>query len=295
MSPSAPDHDDYFLDPRLVRRAFDRASATFDAHAAVHGELRTRLLERLDVVRIKPDIVIDLGAGTGHASRALQDRYRQAQVVAVDLSIGMLEQARRQQRFLKRFGRVAADAQALGLKTASADLIFSNLMLQWCSEPDRAFQELARVLKPGGLLMFTSLGPDSLRELRSAWAASDADVHVHRFIDMHDLGDALMRAGFAEPVMDTERLTVTYPSADALLRELKGSGSTNVALGRSRSLKSRVAGRATRTSLEALRAEAVVPLTLEVVYGHAWSPIRPATKRTDPGLFSIPVDQIGRR
>jgi malonyl-CoA O-methyltransferase len=295
MRPSAPDHDEYFLDPRLVRRAFDRASARFDAHAAVHGELRTRLLERLDLVRIKPEIVIDLGAGTGHGSRALQDRYRQAQVVAVDLSIGMLEQARRQQRFLKRFGRVASDAQALAFKNASADLIFSNLMLHWCSDPDDAFQELARVLKPGGLLMFTSLGPDSLRELRSAWGTRDSNVHVHRFIDMHDVGDALMRAGFAEPVMDTERLTVTYANPDSFLRELKGSGSTNVAVGRPRGLRSGLAGRAARAHLDALRKDAVVPITLEVVYGHAWAPVRPSPRQTDPREVSIPIRQIGRR
>jgi malonyl-CoA O-methyltransferase len=289
------DHDDYFLDPRLVRRAFDRASATFDANAAVHTELRTRLLERLDVVKITPEVVVDLGAGTGHATRALQDRYRQAQVIAVDLSIGMLRHARQQQRFLKRFGRVASDAQALGLKNASTDLIFSNLMLHWCSDPDRVFQELARVLKPGGLLTFTALGPDSLRELRSAWAANDAKVHVHRFIDMHDVGDALMRAGFAEPVMDTERLTVTYRDPEALLRELRGSGSTNLALGRLRGLRSTLADRAARSRLDALRKESVVPITLEVVYGHAWAPLRPAAKRTDPTSFGIPVDKIGRR
>jgi malonyl-CoA O-methyltransferase len=286
--------DQYFLDPRAVRRAFDRASATFDANAAVHGELRARLLERLDVVRLQPAVVLDLGAGIGHASRALQDRYPAAYVAAADLSLGMLREARRQQRWLKRFGRVASDAHALGLKTSCVDLVFSNLMLQWCADPDRVFAELARVIKPGGLLMFTTLGPDTLRELRSAWA-SDAGIHVHRFIDMHDLGDALMRAGFAEPVMDTERLTITYRDLDSLLRELKGSGSMNLAEGRSRGLRSRDRDRTALERYESARQNSLLPVTLEVVYGHAWAS-EARRKRPSAGQpFTVPVGSIGRR
>jgi malonyl-CoA O-methyltransferase len=284
--------DEYFLDPRLVRRSFDGASATFDANAAVHGELRQRLLERLDVVRLQPKLVLDLGAGTGHAARALQDRYRSAYVVAVDLSEGMLRQARRQQRLLKRFGRVAADAHCLAFKSASVDLAFSNLMLQWCADPDRVFQELARVLKPQGLLTFTALGPDTLRELRTLWAEIDAAVHVHRFIDMHDLGDALMRAGFAEPVMDTERLTVTYRDIDSLLSELAGSGSSNIAHGRPRGLIRARLG-ALRDKYERLRVDARLPVTLEVVYGHAWATGQ--RRRAQPSEYiAIPVGAIGR-
>lgn len=285
--------DPYFLDPRVVRRAFDRASATFDANAAVHTELRNRLLERLDVVRLQPKVVLDVGAGTGHGARALQDRYRSAYVAAADISLDMLAQARRQQRFLKRFGRVACDAHALGFKSASVDLVFSNLMLQWCADPDRVFDELARVLTRGGLLTFTALGPDTLRELRSAWSG-DAHVSVHRFIDMHDLGDALMRAGFAEPVMDTERLTITYRALDTLLGELKGSGSTNVAFGRGRGLRSVASHRSARERYEATRANDVLPVTLEVVYGHAWGTGTPKQSRGDQ-TFAVPVASIGRR
>lgn len=288
--PAPPPHDEYFLEPALVRRAFDRASATFDANSAVHAELRSRLLERLDVVRLNPAVVVDVGAGTGHGARALQDRYRAAQVVALDISPRMLEQARRQQRFLRRFARVAADAHHLSLKAASVDLLFSNLMLQWCADPDLVFAELARVLKPGGLLTFTTLGPDTLRELRSAWGERFA--HVHRFIDMHDLGDALMRAGFAEPVMDTERLTVTYRDADALFRELKGSGSSNLAFGRSRGLSSRGSHARARATYGSTNPDGPLPVTLEVVYGHAWAGTQPGRRRSD--TFTIPVDRIGR-
>jgi malonyl-CoA O-methyltransferase len=149
--------DPYFLDSRLVRRAFDRASATFDANAAVHAELRNRLLERLDVVKLQPQVVLDLGAGTGHAARKLQERYRSAYVLAADISVRMLQQAKKQQGWFKRFGRAACDAHQLGLKTDSVDLVFSNLMLQWCADPDRVFAELARVLRPDGLLTFTAV------------------------------------------------------------------------------------------------------------------------------------------
>ena len=285
-----PSYDEYFLEPSLVRRAFDRASATFDTYSAVHAELRSRLLDRLEVVRLRPAVVVDVGAGTGHGARALQDRYRAAHVLAVDISRRMLEQARRQQRFLRRFARVAADAHRLSLKSASVDLLFSNLMLQWCADPDQVLGEFARVLKPAGLLTFTTLGPDSLRELRSAWGGDC--VHVHRFIDMHDLGDALMRAGFAEPVMDTERLTITYRDADALLRELKGSGSTNIALGRRRGLQSRRLHEQARASYANANPAAPLRVTLEVVYGHAWAGTQRARKRSD--VFTVPVGSIGR-
>jgi len=289
---TSPAPDEYFVAPARVRRAFDRASATFDQFSAVHAEVRSRLLERLDLVRLQPNVVVDLGAGTGHATRALQDRYRAAQVIALDRSPKMLQHARKQQRFLRKFSRVAGDAHGLGLRTKSVDLVFSNLMLQWCADPDRVFAEIARVLRPEGLVTFTTLGPDTLRELRGAW--DDQHIHVHRFIDMHDLGDALMRAGFAEPVMDTERLTVTYRGLDSLLRELKGSGSTNLAEGRRRTLSARGRLRRARSIYESSAVDGLLPVTLEVVYGHAWAIERPDATASREGV-RIPISQIGRR
>ena len=287
-APSAS--DEYFLDPLLVRRRFDRASKTFDDASGVHAEIRTRLLERLDVVRLDPKVVIDLGAATGHATRALQDRYRSAYVLAVDSSTDMLRAARQQQRFFKRFGRATSDAQQLGIKSASVDLLFSNLMLQWCSNPDAAFAEMARVMRPQGLITFTSLGPDSLRELRAAWGGDH--VHVHRFIDMHDLGDALMRAGFAEPVMDTERLTITYRDLNALMRELRLSGSANSAAGRSRALHTPRELAGVRSAYRFHAPEAIAA-TLEVVYGHAWA-VGPRATRQAGSETMIPVGAIKR-
>lgn len=286
--------DEFFLDPRVVRRSFDAASATFDASAAVHAEIRKRLLERLDLVRLQPQVVLDLGAGTGHASRALRDRYASAQVIALDLSPRMLHRAGKQQRLFRRFERVAADAHQLPLKNGAADLVFSNLMLHWCSDPDRVFAEMRRVLRTNGLVTFTTLGPDTLRELRTAWSQVDTHTHVHRFIDMHDLGDALLRTGFAEPVMDTERLTVTYGSFDALLQELRGSGSNNAAHGRRRTLIGRSDMQRVREAYESTRSAGVLPATLEVVYGHAWAVHRepPGARR---GEVRIPLGEVRRR
>lgn len=292
MAAMHPPADDYFLDTRSVRRAFDRASASFANCSQVHAEIRTRLLERLDVVRLAPGVVVDLGAAHGAGAKALCTRYRAARVIAIDLSQAMLRRASRQQGLLRRFARIAADAQHLPLANASVDLLFSNLMLQWCADPDAVLHELRRVLRTGALLVFTTLGPDTLKELRQAWS-SDAHVHVHRFIDMHDLGDALLRAGFAEPVMDTERLTVTYPDLAALERELKGSGSCNLAAGRRRGLSGRHLEQAVHARYEALRRANVLPVSLEVVYGHAW--VGDSRPSSNPGEVRIPLTALRRR
>jgi malonyl-CoA O-methyltransferase len=286
--------DEFFLDPRAVRRSFERASLTYDQAAAVQGEIRTRLLERLDIVRLQPQRVLDLGAGTGQAARSLQRRYRSAQVLAVDLAPAMLRQGRRPLSFLRGFARIAADAHRLPLPDASLDLVFSNLMLEWCHDPDVVFREIHRVLRPGGLLTFTTLGPDTLMELRSLWRQVDAHTHVHRFIDMHDLGDALMRTGFAEPVMDAERLTITYPDLATLVRELQGSGSTNVASGRARGLLGRGRWSALQQHSEALKRNGALPVSVEVVYGHAWAGAQ-RERRPDRAEVRVPLGAIGHR
>jgi malonyl-CoA O-methyltransferase len=285
--------DEFFLDPRLVRRSFDAASRTYDAAAAVQTEIRARLLERLDVVRLQPQTVLDLGAGTGHSSRALKQRYRSAQVIAVDLSTGMLREGARQQTFLRKFERVAADAHRLPLKTASVDFVFSNLLLEWCHDPDAVFAEVRRVLKPQGLFTFSTLGPDTLKELRTAWRQVDAHTHVHRFIDMHDLGDALVRARLAEPVMDTERLTITYPGIEALMRELQASGSGNVAAGRRPGLLGRAGAGALRTYGESSMRNGVLSLSVEVVYGQAWA--GELRVRQPPDEVRVPLESLRRR
>ena len=286
--------DEFFLDPRLVRRSFDRAARTYDAAAAVQREIRTRLLERLDIVRLAPSAVLDLGAGTGHASRELKRRYSSARVIALDLSPAMLRESARQQSLLRRFARVCSDAHRLPLRTGSLDLVLSNLLLEWCHEPDAVFAEVARVLRPRGLFMFTTLGPDTLKELRELWRGIDNAVHVHRFIDMHDFGDALLRAVFAEPVMDTERLTVTFPSLNAVLDELRSTGARNVAQGRARGLTGRARGAAVLARSEALTRNGPLSISVEVIHGHAWSPDERRSRRTGDEV-RVPVEILRTR
>jgi malonyl-CoA O-methyltransferase len=285
---------DFQVDRRQVRRSFDRAAPGYDAAAVLQKRVLGEVLERLDLVRIDPSLVVDLGAGTGHASLELKRRYRRSQVVAMDLSEGMLREAARRQTLLRRFGRVCADAEALPLRDGSVDLIFSNLMVQWANDPDRVFAECRRILRPGGLLTFTTFGPDTLLELRRAWAAADDRVHVNGFIDMHDLGDALVRSGLAEPVMDVERYTLTYAGVHDLMHDLKAIGAHNVNLGRPRSLTGKAALARMTAAYEARRVDGRLPATFEVVYGQAWGPVASPRQRPS-GDVKVPLSSVRRR
>ncbi len=260
----------FALDRRWVRRSFDRAAAGFDAVAVVQTAVRESLLERLRLTTLAPRIVVDAGAGTGHACRAHKGRYPRARVLAIDCALGMLRAAKRRQSWRRRFDRIQADAERLPLRDASVDLIFSNLLLPWC-DPDRVFAEFRRVLAPHGLLTCSSLGPDTLHELRAAWASVDAYSHVNQFIDMHDLGDALVRAGFAAPVLDVERYTLKYPDVRALAADLKALGARNFTAARPRGLISRRRFLAMQNAYEELREDGRVPATCEVVFAHAWA------------------------
>ena len=263
---------DYGLQAPDIARAFGRASGTYDAAARLQGLVRDELLSRLEGLPITPTVVLDLGAGTGMATEPLKRRYRKAQVIAIDLAEGMLRETRWRSRFWRPLRCVAADAARLPLRDASVDLIFTNLMLQWCDPLDATLAEIGRVLKPGGLLLFSSFGPDTLRELREAWAAVDDAVHVNAFVDMHDLGSALQRGGFSEPVLDVDRHVLRYPDAMALMRELKAIGAHNVNAGRRRALTGRSALGRMLAAYEPLRGPAGLPATYEVVYGAAWAP-----------------------
>ena len=269
------------LDRRAVARAFDRASGSYDAAAELQQRVRLELLGRLEELQVSPRAVLDLGAGTGHGARALKRRYPGATVVAVDIATGMLEQARRQSRWLRRFERVRADAYALPFADGSFDLVFSNLMLQWCDDLDAVFAEIARVLKPGGLLSFSTFGPGTLAELRESWAAGDATNHVNHFFDAHALGSALMHAQLLEPVLDVDRMVVGYPDVMTLMRELKAIGAHNVTQGRPRGLTGRRRLAAMTQAYESLRREGRLPATWEVIHASAWGgePRRSAAAR----------------
>ncbi len=259
------------LDKTAVRKSFNRCAEDYDRLAALQSEVLTRLLERLDFVRLEPRHVLDLGCGTGQAIPPLRRRYKGARVIALDLAERMLAQARSRYGLLDRKWLINADFEALPLKDDCVDLVFSSLALQWSNDLPAALREFRRVGREGGLLQFTTFGVDTLKELRAAWAAIDDRPHVHDFPDLHDIGDMMVAAGLREPVVDVETLTLEYRCFPDLLRDLKGIGASNAAVSRGRGLLTpgrlralEAAYRETGFDGERYRA------SYEVVYGHAW-------------------------
>lgn len=273
-------NDALAVDKRLVRRSFEHAAATYDAAAVLQNEICRRMLARLDYIKLAPATVLDAGSGTGNAVAGLLARYPGARVVALDIALAMARRARQRRpgwrglfdRGGSRLAAVCGDIERLPLAPRCVDLVWSNLAIQWIGEPGQAFVEMHRVLAPGGLVLFSSFGPDTLKELRTAFQGVDHRTHVHRFIDMHDVGDRLVACGFADPVMDMEVVTLTYDDVRGLMRDLKAIGARNATLGRPAGLtgKSLLAGVA--RNYEAFRRDGKLPATFEVVYGHAWKP-----------------------
>lgn len=266
-----------FVDLRQVRRNFARAATSYDAVAVLQREVGSRMLERLDYVKIEPRRVLDVGCGTGISLTALSERYPKSKVIGADASEAMLRTGRTQRSGLRwllpflrssRSSLVSADALALPFTAGSLGLVWSNLMLHWLDDPLPAFHEIYRALDVGGLLMFSTFGPDTLKELRTSF--SDGYAHTQRFADMHDYGDMLLECGYADPVMDVEALTMTYASLDDLFRDLRQSGAACAMQARRRGLMGRSAWNAVRTGYERHRSEGRLPATFEVVYGHAW-------------------------
>lgn len=268
----------FTLDKRELRRSFERAAATYDRAAVLQREICVRALERLDLVKLAPAVILDAGSGTGFAAQSLARRYPRATVIEFDIAPAMLQTARaRLPRWQKWIGRrramfVCGDNEQLPLRAGTVGLLWSNLAFQWVNDLPQAFSECQRVLQPGGLLTFTTFGPDTLKELRQAFAGDGGRVHVNRFYDMHDIGDMLVHAGFADPVMDMEQVTLTYADVETLMRELKAIGAHNVAAGRNRGLTGRRALDDLRRRYDGLRRDGRLPATFEVVYGHCWKP-----------------------
>ena len=306
----APSVDPLRLDLESVRHAFERAAASYDASAVLQREVGQRMAERLLLVKLQPAAILDAGCGTGDALSELSARYPDAFLVGLDLAYAMLDSARRraaaanasERSLLARLlatramarrvpALVCGDVTGLPLAAGTVDLVWSNLTLQWINDASAAFAEFHRVLRVGGLLMFTTFGPDTLKELRAAFAGVDGATHVSRFIDMHDVGDMLVQAGFADPVMDMETITLTYADATTMMRELKAIGAHNATVGRPRGLTGRARWSRVLAGLEAFRRDWRVPATYEVVYGHAW---KPEPRFADDGRAIIRFERAGR-
>ena len=278
--------DIYHIDKARARASFGRAANTYDAAAILQKQVREEMLSRLDLVKLTPQVILDAGCGTGAASHALQQRFAKSQVVSLDFALPMLQKTRKVCRNIglvrqikkllggEKHSLICADIESLPLASASAGLVWSNLAIQWCNDLDVALQEFHRVLQPEGLLMFSTFGPDTLKELRVATRGKDdgecSFTSVSRFIDMHDIGDALVRAGFSAPVLDVERFTLTYDDVKSVMRDLKSIGAHNATDGRARGLLGRGFLQNLESNYEQFRVNGKLPATFEVVYGHAW-------------------------
>lgn len=277
--------------PRLndVRRRFDRAAEHFAVADFVHRASCDGLIERLSPVKINPLHILDLGAAAGAGSRQLAKTYRKSRVISYDVSAAMLRVAKRRKPFLTKLTELQGDALKLPLQTGCIDLVFANMLLPWIADLPDCFTEIARVLKKGGLFAFATLGPDSLAEVRKAW--SDDDNHVNHFPDMHDVGDALMKTGLVDPVLDVDYLTVTYRDKEALYRDLSAGGARNSLHGRRKTLTGKRRFRDMEAALTAEFREGHLPLTLELVYGHAWG----SGPRPQPGEYRLEPASITKR
>jgi malonyl-CoA O-methyltransferase len=265
--------NNYAFDINNVRNAFNEAARHYDQHCVLQNTVAERLIESFEQIKIKPLSILDLGTGTGQATKQLKQQFKSSQLYQADLSEEMLKNARRKSsRFFSRNHYLCADASQLPLESNKFELVFSNLMLQWCIDLDSVFAEINRVLKPGGVFVFTSFGPDTLKELRECWQQVDSDVHVNVFTDMHDLGDGLVRKGMDAPVLSTEEIVLTYDECKQLMRDLKNIGAHNVNEGRRKSLTGKQRLQKVINHYELFRQDNKLPATYEVIYGHAWKP-----------------------
>jgi malonyl-CoA O-methyltransferase len=283
--------DEALPEKRAARRAFDRARE-FAGACFIHDEARTRLLARLDLLRLEPYLAVDLGCALGRGASALAVRFPAARVVALDSSRSMLRSAAASTD--AAFAVVGGDAERVPLKEHCADLVLANLVLPWC-RPDAVFSEAARVLAADGVVLFATLGPDTLKEVREAFATADDRIHVHPAFDMHDLGDLALAAGLAEPVLDVDRLEVTYAEVAALVRDLRAMGAINVAGARRRGLTGVARWRRFEQALVATPGRRFA-VTVELILGQALGrgPVQ-RRPRPDAGEIRVPLERLTRR
>jgi len=285
--------DAYLIDKSRVRASFNRAANTYDAAAVLQKLVREEMLSRLDLIKIAPQAILDAGCGTGRGSFALQKRFKNSQLFSLDLAFGMLQKTEAQrpvlQKLFSKNNLICADIENLPIADASMDLVWSNLALQWCNDLDKSFAEVVRVLQPNSLFMFSTFGPDTLKELRAA--SNNGSTHVSRFIDMHDIGDALTRAGFNAPVLDVERYTLTYDDVKGVMIDLKAIGAHNATHGRLRGLAGKGFLQNLAQQYEQFRTNGKLPATFEVIYGHAWKPV----SMRSAGQDFAPIEFVKRK
>lgn len=297
--------DVYIPNKNQVAQSFGQAATRYDDVAILQRQTGDELIDRLSLVKHEPKRILDLGSGTGRNLLQLNQCYPKAELLAVDIAPAMLVQA--QKTYQQTLGikhllpgkkkpfYLAGDAEKLPLLENSVDLIFANLAIQWC-DLNKTFSEIARVLHADGLCVFSTLGPDTLQELRQAWASVDDYPHVNVFYDMHDVGEAMMNVGLTDPVLDMDRHTLTYDTAMALMKDLKVLGARNVNSGRRRGLTGQQALKQVASYYEQFRVAGLLPASYEVIYGHAWGVKQTTQQHSDAaGAVHIPLSQIQRR
>lgn len=254
-----------------IGKSFDRVADQYEKAAIIQQEIGQRLFERLDYLKIVPKRILDLGCGVGQFSQALKKRYPKAHIVGIDLSYQMLLMAKSKQSWRTKWSLVGGDIAVLPFADQTFDLVFSNQAIHWVENIDSLFSELYRIMAVNGCLMFSTLGPDTFKELTTVFSHIDNYAHVNTFQDMHDVGDSLLREQFVDPVMDMEFLTIRYPSVIELMKSLKQQGVKNIHPHRKPGLSGRqFLQQITQTYHQQYEQAGKVPLTYEVVYGHAW-------------------------
>lgn len=263
--------DFFALDKQKLLNNFNMAAAEYDSVSVLQKYTGKELIDRLQVMRLEPEIIVDLGAGVGNLSRELSNTYKKARVIQLDIAETMLRVSR--EKTVKRQSYLCADAEALPIKEQSVDLVFSNLMLQWAPSLRTVLSGIVKSLKPGGVFIFATLGPDTLNELRESWAAADDSVHINTFLDMHDIGEAVLAEGFNEPVIERDNIIINYEAVEILMKDLKSLGASNINSERRKTLTGKERLNKMYKEYEKKRNEGAFPATYEVIYGHAWLPM----------------------
>jgi malonyl-CoA O-methyltransferase len=283
----------YDIDQRNVSLAFNAAANNYDAASLLQQTVADRLIESIEMIKINPGSILDLGSGTGYGSRILKQRFKKARYYQNDISVDMLKTARKHSpKFFSKNHFLCADAARMPVKDNQFDLVFSSLMLQWCNDLDLVFSEIKRMLKPGGIFMFASFGPDTLKELRESWQQADDHIHVNAFVDMHDIGDSLMRHGMEAPVLSVEHIVLTYDECKKLMRDLKNIGAHNINEGRRKTLTGKQRLNKVIEHYETFRTNDKLPATYEVVYGHAWRPEQERDHNSSDHSQSISLEKL---